>query len=182
MKRWISIALTIVLLGVVCPFSPVTAESNCEGVTLSLDAAYAEYLDDYEVYLDFTIGNQRDETIAIDYGVFETSVVNTTFWMGAIIEPGGTLRLAIPRVSYDFLEGEQTVRLTIIGYPNIECTDSIMILFPTYEETPWVYDEDGNGYIEISELLHAINDYIGGDISISQLLDIISLYINHTYR
>ena len=44
----------------------------------------------------------------------------------------------------------------------------------------WSYDEDGSGYIEIGELLHAISDYIGGDITISQLLEIISLYIGHT--
>ena len=48
------------------------------------------------------------------------------------------------------------------------------------EWDPWVYDEDGSGYIEIGELLHAISDYIGGDLTISELLDIISLYIGHT--
>ena len=45
---------------------------------------------------------------------------------------------------------------------------------------PWAYDEDGSGYTEIGELLHAISDYIGGEITISQLLEIIDLYISHT--
>ena len=44
----------------------------------------------------------------------------------------------------------------------------------------WSYDEDNSGFIEIGELLPAISDYIGGDITISQLLEIISLYISHT--
>ena len=48
------------------------------------------------------------------------------------------------------------------------------------EWDPWSYDEDDSGFIEISELLDTINDYIGGDITISQLLEIISLYISHT--
>jgi hypothetical protein len=47
---------------------------------------------------------------------------------------------------------------------------------------PWAYDEDNSGYIEIGELLQAINDYISGDITISQLLEIINLYINHTHK
>ncbi len=48
---------------------------------------------------------------------------------------------------------------------------------------PWVYDTDPeDGYIEINELLHAISDYIGGNITISQLLNVISLYITHTPR
>jgi hypothetical protein len=46
----------------------------------------------------------------------------------------------------------------------------------------WTYDEDDSGYIEIGELLDAISDYIGGDITISQLLEIISLYISHTHK
>lgn len=48
------------------------------------------------------------------------------------------------------------------------------------EWDPWVYDEDDSGYIEIGELLDAINDYIGDEISISQLLKVINLYISHT--
>jgi hypothetical protein len=45
---------------------------------------------------------------------------------------------------------------------------------------PWSYDEDDSGYIEVDELLHAISDYIGGGITISQLLELIGLYISHT--
>lgn len=52
--------------------------------------------------------------------------------------------------------------------------------FETVGWDPWVYDGDGSGYIEIGELLQAINDYIGGDITISQLLELINLYISHT--
>jgi outer membrane protein assembly factor BamB len=48
------------------------------------------------------------------------------------------------------------------------------------EWDPWAYDEDDSGYTEIGELLHAISDYIGGGITISQLLEIINLYISHT--
>lgn len=55
--------------------------------------------------------------------------------------------------------------------------DSVM---DVVESGPWGYDEDGSSYIEISELLHAINDYIGGDITIDQLLEVINLYISHT--
>lgn len=48
------------------------------------------------------------------------------------------------------------------------------------EWAPWDYDEDDSSYIEIGELLDAISDYIGGEITISQLLETISLYISHT--
>lgn len=45
---------------------------------------------------------------------------------------------------------------------------------------PWVYDEDDSGFIEIGELLQTITDYIGGNVTISQLLEVIRLYISHT--
>ena len=46
--------------------------------------------------------------------------------------------------------------------------------------TPWVYDTNPeDGYIEIGELLHAIGDYIGGNIDIGQLLNLIYLYIGY---
>lgn len=48
------------------------------------------------------------------------------------------------------------------------------------EAGPWSYDEDDNGYIEIDELLDAIDDYIGGVTDISLLLDVMSHYINET--
>ncbi len=64
------------------------------------------------------------------------------------------------------------------------CATSATWSFTTVEEwVPWpwwLYDENDSGYIEIGELLDAISDYIGGDITISQLLELISLYINHT--
>lgn len=44
------------------------------------------------------------------------------------------------------------------------------------------YDEDDSGYIEIGELLHAVSDYIVGKTTISQVLQVINLYINHTHR
>lgn len=47
---------------------------------------------------------------------------------------------------------------------------------------PWIYDEDGSGYIEIGELLHAIGDYIGGDIDIGQLLNLMDLYVEHSSK
>lgn len=176
MKKWIGITLIVALLGIVCPLSPVAAQSSCEGVTLSLDAVYAEYLDDYEVYLDFTIENHRDKVILIDYGVFETSIITTEFWIGAYMEPGDTLRLVIPRESYDFLQGEQTVKLTVMGYySNIECADSITVLFPM-DFNPWDYDSNSNGVIDVNEVIHAIQDYFEGIITYEQVMQVITLY------
>lgn len=42
------------------------------------------------------------------------------------------------------------------------------------------YDEDGSGFIEIDELLNAINDYIGGTMEINLLLEVIEAYIFET--
>lgn len=46
--------------------------------------------------------------------------------------------------------------------------------------TPWFYDTDQSCYIEINELLVAINDYIEGRIAIDLLEEVIDLYISHT--
>jgi len=41
---------------------------------------------------------------------------------------------------------------------------------------PMVYDEDGDGVIEIGEVLTAISDYFAGEITITQVLEVIALY------
>jgi len=41
---------------------------------------------------------------------------------------------------------------------------------------PMDYDEDGDGVIEIGEVLNAISDYFAGEITITQVLEVIALY------
>lgn len=41
---------------------------------------------------------------------------------------------------------------------------------------PWSYDVNGDGVIDIHELLPAISDYIAGKITIDQLLQVINIY------
>ena len=44
--------------------------------------------------------------------------------------------------------------------------------------TPASYDSNGNGTIELSELIAAIDDYFAGGISLTVLFDIIDLYFS----
>ena len=44
--------------------------------------------------------------------------------------------------------------------------------------TPWVYDSNENGVIDIGEVLAAIVDYFDGVITLSQVLEVIVLYFS----
>ena len=45
---------------------------------------------------------------------------------------------------------------------------------------PWDYDTDISGYIEVGNLLVALDDYYAGVITLSEVLEVISLYQAHT--
>ena len=47
-------------------------------------------------------------------------------------------------------------------------------------DNPWVYDQNHSWYIEIGELLCAVNSYSDGKISIGHCLGVINLYVSHT--
>lgn len=80
---------------------------------------------------------------------------------------------AMQTATFDYiLEAEGTYEVTINNLPAV----TVEVL----PSGPWVYDVDDSGYIEIDELLLAIDDYLNGVIDISLLLQVIDLYINHT--
>ncbi|GAG24577.1 unnamed protein product, partial [marine sediment metagenome] len=97
------------------------------------------------------------------------------------VQPGNSATITVTIDTTGLAEEDYSAEIVIASNDPDEDPKIVPVTLHVGEELDsWSYDEGGNGYIEIDELLPAISDYIGGEITISQLLEIISLYISHT--
>lgn len=71
-----------------------------------------------------------------------------------------------------------TIGLRVTDDDGLTDTDTASVTVSEGGWDPWDYDEDENGIIEILELLTAAVDYFAEDITIMQLLEVVSLYFS----
>jgi len=144
------------------PSAEISWSFTTEGVLVSISALPSS--------VSLYVGVTQAITVTATYGDASTADVTATSTYVSVPETVATVSTGglITAVA----EGPATITVSYTE-GGITETDTVSVAVSVFD--PWVYD-DGDGDMVITEVLTAISDYFAGEITIIQVLEVVTLY------